>query len=105
MVPFKINRIIDLLSTDEIAPSYESWLKDPLKYDLRNVDTADLTTAKKIADGLPDEELNLLVKDIREIITEIELDEVVNQQSIERYSQFLKYVKKIRKIKKKKGKE
>jgi len=105
LVPFKINRIIDLLSTDEIAPSYESWLKDPLKYDLRNVDTADLTAAKKIADGLPDEELNLLVKDIREIITEIELDEVVNQQGIERYSQFLKYVKKIRKIKKKKGKE
>jgi len=50
---------------------------------------------------LPAEELNVLVKEIREIMTETDWEEVADKQTIERYSQFLKYVIKIRKKKKK----
>ncbi|MHA1800508.1 MAG: hypothetical protein ACTSWJ_02070 [Candidatus Heimdallarchaeaceae archaeon] len=99
--PFIVDRIIDLLSTDEIAPSFEAWEKNPQRYDLPNVDTANITLAKKLADGLPSEELNILVNQIRENMTENDWENQTDKQTIERYAIFLKYVKKIRKIKKK----
>ncbi len=99
--PFIVDRIIDLLSTDEIAPSFEAWEKDIQRYDLPDVDTANITLAKKLAYDLPAEELNILVNQIREIMTETDWENQTDKQTIERYSIFLKYVKKIRKIKKK----
>ncbi len=99
--PFIVDRIIDLLSTDEIAPSFEAWEKDHQRYDLPNVDTANITLSKKLADGLHAEELDILVNQIREIMTETEWESQTDKQTIERYSIFLKYVKKIREVKKK----
>jgi hypothetical protein len=99
--PFIVDRIIDLLSTDEIAPSFEAWERDLQRYDLPNVDTANITLSKKLADGLPAEELDILVNQIREIMTENDWENQTDKQTIERYSIFLKYVKKIRKVKKK----
>ena len=101
LIPFTVERIVDLLSTDEIATSFEAWEKDPVRYDIPGVDTANITLARKLADELPADELNVLVKEIREIMTETDWEEVADKQTIERYSQFLKYVKKIRKLKKK----
>jgi len=101
LVPFTIDRIIDLLSTEEIAPTYEAWEKDPERYDIPGVDTANITLAKKLASEIPAEELDLLIKDIRRIMTEVDWEEVTDNQTIERYAEFLKYVKKIRKLKKK----
>ncbi|MHA1408176.1 MAG: hypothetical protein ACTSSG_12460 [Candidatus Heimdallarchaeaceae archaeon] len=101
LVPFTIDRIIDLLSTDEIAPTFEAWKANPLYYDIPGVDTANITLAKKLADELPAEELNILIKEIREIMTETDWEEYTDTQTIERYSKFLKYVKKLRKMKKK----
>ncbi len=99
--PFIVDRIIDLLSTDEIAPSFEAWENDSQRYDLPNVDTANITLSKKLADGLPAEELDILVDQIRETMTESDWESQTDKQTIERYSIFLKYVKKIRKVKKK----
>lgn len=99
--PFIVDRIIDLLSTDEIAPSFEAWEKDTQRYDLPNVDTANITLAKKLADGLPFEELNILVNQIRENMTENDWENQTDKQTVERHAIFLKYVKKISKIKKK----
>ncbi|MHA1814891.1 MAG: hypothetical protein ACTSX1_02715, partial [Candidatus Heimdallarchaeaceae archaeon] len=90
--PFIVDRIIDLLSTDEIAPSFEAWEKNPQRYDLPNVDTANITLAKKLADGLPSEELNILVNQIRENMTENDWENQTDKQTIERYAIFLKYV-------------
>ncbi|MCG3217136.1 MAG: hypothetical protein KAS63_10440 [Candidatus Heimdallarchaeota archaeon] len=101
LVPFITDRIIDLLSTDEIAPTFETWEKDPVRYDLPNVDTADITLARKLVEELPWGDLEILVKNIREIMTETEWEEYTDRQTIERYSQFLKYVKKIRRAKRK----
>ncbi|MBY9001919.1 MAG: hypothetical protein KGD64_13455 [Candidatus Heimdallarchaeota archaeon] len=99
--PFIVDRIIDLLSTDEIAPSFEAWVKDPQRYDLPNVDTANITLAKKLAEDLPAEELNVLVDQIREVMTESDWESHTDKQTLERYSIYLKYIKKIRKEKKK----
>jgi hypothetical protein len=99
--PFIVDRIIDLLSTDEIAPSFEAWENDPQRYDLPNVDTANITLSKKLADDLPAEELNILINQIREIMTVTDWESHTDKQTIERYSIFLKYVKKIIKVKKK----
>ena len=101
LLPFTIDRIIDLLSTEELAPSFEAWEEDPEKYDIPGVDTANITLAKKLASELPASDLNILVKDIREIMTNIDWEETTDKQTIERFSQFLKYIKKLRKIKKK----
>lgn len=101
IVPFTIDRIIDLLSTDEIAPSFEAWEEDPKRYDIPGVDSADITLARKLASELPAEELNILVKQIREIMTATDWETQTDNLTIERYSKFLKYVKKIRRVKKK----
>ena len=101
LVPFTVDRIIDLLSTEEIAPSFEAWEKEPMRYDIPGVDSANITLAKKLASELPAEELDILVQDIRSIMTATDWEEVTDKQTIERYSQFLKYIKKIRRIKKK----
>jgi len=101
LLPFTVDRIIDLLSTEELAPSFEAWESDPEKYDIAGVDTANVTLAKKLASELPAAELDILVKNVREIMTETDWEEVTDKQTIERYSIFLKYIKKIRRIKKK----
>ena len=101
LVPFTIDRIIDLLSTEELAPSFEAWESDPVRYDIPGVDTANITLAKKLASELPAEELDILVNDIRRIMTEVDWEEVTDKQTIDRYSIFLKYIKEIRRIKKK----
>ncbi len=101
LVPFTIDRIIDLLSTEEIAPSIEAWEENPDKYDIPGVDSADITLARKLASELPAEELNILVRQIREIMTASDWETQTDNLTIERYSKFLKYIKKIRRIKKK----
>lgn len=101
IVPFIVDRIIDLLSTEEIAPSIEAWEDDPAKFDIPGVDSADITLARKLAEELPAEELNILVSQIREIMTASDWENDTDNLTIERYSKFLKYVKKIRRIKKK----
>ncbi|MHA1779067.1 MAG: hypothetical protein ACTSYN_05780, partial [Candidatus Heimdallarchaeaceae archaeon] len=68
LVPFTIDRIIDLLSTEPIAPSYDLWEKDPKTYDWPKVDTANLSKAKELTDSLPLEELELLIKTLRNSI-------------------------------------
>ncbi len=105
LLPFTVDRIIDLLSTEELAPSFEAWESDPERYDIPGVDTANITLAKKLASELPASELDILVKDVREIMTDTDWEEVTDKQTIERYSLFLKYVKEIRKIKKKEPNE
>ena len=101
IIPFTVDRIIDLLSTDEIATSFEAWEDDPIRFDIPGVDTANIYLARKLADELNAEELNILVKQIREIMTETDWEDYTDKHTIERYSQFLKYVKKIRREKKK----
>jgi hypothetical protein len=101
IVPFTIDRIVDLLSTDEIAPSFEAWEENPDKYDIPGVDSADITLARKLASELPAEELNILVRQIREIMTATDWETQTDNLTIERYSKFLKYIKKIRRVKKK----
>ncbi|NPD88891.1 MAG: hypothetical protein HGN29_09200 [Asgard group archaeon] len=101
ITPFTVDRIIDLLSTDKIAASFEAWENDPVQYDIPGVDTANIYLARKLADELNAEELDILVKQIREIMTETDWEDFTDKQTIERYSHFLKYVKKIRTIKKK----
>ncbi|MCE7743208.1 MAG: hypothetical protein GOP50_12225 [Candidatus Heimdallarchaeota archaeon] len=99
LLPFTVDRIVDLLSTEELAPSFEAWKNDPERYDIPGVDSANITLAKKLASELPAAELDILVKDIRIIMTETDWEELTDKQTIDRYSQFLKYIKKIRKIK------
>lgn len=101
ITPFTVDRIIDLLSTDEIATSFEAWESDPIRFDIPGVDTANIYLARKLADELNAEELDILVKQIREIMIETDWEDLTDNQTIERYSYFLKYIKKIRKIKKK----
>lgn len=101
IVPFTVDRIIDLLSTDEIAPSFEAWEKDPSRYDIPGVDSADITSARKLASELPAEELTILINQIRETMTTTDWESDTDNLTIERFSKFLKYVKEIRKIKKK----
>ena len=101
IVPFTVDRIIDLLSTEEIAPSFKAWEEDPDRFDIPGVDSADITLARKLASELPAEELNILVNQIREIMTATDWENDTDNLTIERYSKFLKYVKQIRKIKKK----
>ena len=101
ITPFIVDRIIDLLSTEEIATSFEAWEDDPDRFDIPGVDTANIYLARKLADELNAEELNILVRQIREIMTAIDWEDSTDKQTIERYSQYLKYVKKIRRIKKK----
>lgn len=100
ITPFTVDRIIDLLSTDEIATSFEAWENDPIRFDIPGVDTANIYLARKLADELNAEELDILVKQIRDIMIETDWEDMTDKQTIERYSQFLKYIKKIRKIKK-----
>ena len=101
IVPFMVDRIIDLLSTDRIAPSFEAWEEDPETFDIPGVDTADITLARKLTDDQSAEELNILVKQIRDVMTATDWEEVTDKQTIERYSRFLKYAKKLRRVKKK----
>jgi len=100
LLPFTVDRIVDLLSTEELAPSFEAWESDPERYDIPGVDSANITLAKKLASELPAAELDILVKNIRRVMTETDWEEVTDKQTIDRYSQFLKYVKEIHKIKK-----
>ncbi len=101
LLPFTVDRIIDLLSTEELAPSFEAWENDPDRYDIPGVDSANITLAKKLASELPADDIDILVNEIRQIMTETDWEEVTDEQTIERYSEFLKYAKKIRKVKKK----
>ena len=101
LVPFITDRIIDLLSTDNIAPTYEAWEQDPVKYDLPNVDTANITLARKLAEELPWGDLDILVKDIRGIMSETDWELNTDSQTKDRYKEFLKFTKKIRRVKRK----
>ncbi|MHA1303668.1 MAG: hypothetical protein ACTSQE_08390 [Candidatus Heimdallarchaeaceae archaeon] len=100
LVPFKVDQIIDLLSTEQIAYSIEEWESDPFTYDIPNVDTANISLAKKIMEELPYEELQLLVKTIRDRIAEIDWGEEYDEETLERYKYALQYAKNLRKIRK-----
>ncbi len=101
LVPFITDRIIDLLSTDNIAPTYEAWEQDPVKYDLPNVDTANITLARKLAEELPWGDLDILVRDIRAIMAEVNWDQNTDILTKERYKEFMKFAKKIRRVRRK----
>ncbi|MHA1200793.1 MAG: hypothetical protein ACTSQF_15845, partial [Candidatus Heimdallarchaeaceae archaeon] len=60
LLPFTVDRIVDLLSTEELAPSFEAWESDPERYDIPGVDSANITLAKKLASELPAAELDIL---------------------------------------------
>ncbi len=100
--PFIIDRVIDLLSTDEIALTYEIWEENPLKYDLYGVDTANITLAKSMIEDLPVSELNLLVRSLRSRITYSNLK--IDSADLERHKSMLNYTKQLIEQKKKEHK-
>ncbi|MHA1866585.1 MAG: hypothetical protein ACTSXD_00805 [Candidatus Heimdallarchaeaceae archaeon] len=104
LVPFKIDQIIDLLGTEQLAYSIEEWEKNPLELDIPNVDTANIFLAKTIIDELPEEELKLFIRTLREKITKLDSDDELQVETIERYKEALEYAKKISKEKKSKMK-
>lgn len=101
LVPFAIDRIIDLLSTDPIPGKYEMWEENPKIYDWPQVDTANISKAKELTERLPIEELELLIKTLRKAISEKDWDNFDDPNALDRYSELLKFAKKIRKQKKK----
>lgn len=94
LVPFIIDRVIDLLSTDEIVP-YEVWEENPLKYDLHDVDTANITLAKSMIEDLPVSELNLLVRTLRSRISQYDDDLKIDLADLERHKAMLNYTKQL----------
>ncbi|UJG41155.1 MAG: hypothetical protein K9W45_01520 [Candidatus Heimdallarchaeum aukensis] len=105
LVPFKIDQIIDLLGTEQLAYSIEEWEKNPLELDIPNVDTANISLAKTIIEELPDDELKLFIRTLREKISNLDSDDELQVETIERYKEALEYAKSLSKMKKSKKKE